>query len=43
MGFPNEEITEALKAQKYDEVMATYLLLGRKASEVRRSTAFISE
>uniref|UniRef100_A0A8C2FVV1 non-specific serine/threonine protein kinase n=1 Tax=Cyprinus carpio TaxID=7962 RepID=A0A8C2FVV1_CYPCA len=27
MGFPKDEITEALVGQKYDEVMATYLLL----------------
>ena len=27
MGFTMDEITEALKANKYDEVMATYLLL----------------
>uniref|UniRef100_A0A8C6KMN0 non-specific serine/threonine protein kinase n=1 Tax=Nothobranchius furzeri TaxID=105023 RepID=A0A8C6KMN0_NOTFU len=30
MGFPKDEITESLQSQKYDEVMATYLLLGRK-------------
>uniref|UniRef100_A0AAR2LEG5 non-specific serine/threonine protein kinase n=1 Tax=Pygocentrus nattereri TaxID=42514 RepID=A0AAR2LEG5_PYGNA len=34
MGFPKDEITEALVGQKYDEVMATYLLLGRKTPEV---------
>ncbi|KAK3507369.1 hypothetical protein QTP70_014810 [Hemibagrus guttatus] len=34
MGFPKDEITEALKGQKYDEVMATYLLLGRKPPEI---------
>lgn len=34
MGFPKDEITEALVGQKYDEVMATYLLLGRKPPEV---------
>lgn len=34
MGFPKDEITEALQGQKYDDVMATYLLLGRKAAEV---------
>ncbi|KAF5895635.1 serine/threonine-protein kinase MARK1-like isoform X2, partial [Clarias magur] len=34
MGFPKDEITEALKGQKYDDIMATYLLLGRKPSEV---------
>uniref|UniRef100_A0AAQ4PV93 non-specific serine/threonine protein kinase n=1 Tax=Gasterosteus aculeatus aculeatus TaxID=481459 RepID=A0AAQ4PV93_GASAC len=33
MGFPNDEISESLKGQKFDEVMATYLLLGRKAPE----------
>uniref|UniRef100_A0AAX7VE44 non-specific serine/threonine protein kinase n=1 Tax=Astatotilapia calliptera TaxID=8154 RepID=A0AAX7VE44_ASTCA len=34
MGFPKDEITDSLQNQKYDEVMATYLLLGRKAPEV---------
>uniref|UniRef100_A0A671YL13 MAP/microtubule affinity-regulating kinase 3 n=1 Tax=Sparus aurata TaxID=8175 RepID=A0A671YL13_SPAAU len=33
MGFPKDEITDSLQAQKYDDVMATYLLLGRKAPE----------
>uniref|UniRef100_W5KAY2 non-specific serine/threonine protein kinase n=1 Tax=Astyanax mexicanus TaxID=7994 RepID=W5KAY2_ASTMX len=34
MGFPKDEINDALVGQKYDEIMATYLLLGRKAPEV---------
>lgn len=34
MGFPKDEITDSLHGQKYDDVMATYLLLGRKAPEV---------
>lgn len=34
MGFPKDEITDSLQNTKYDEVMATYLLLGRKAPEV---------
>uniref|UniRef100_A0A665UF59 non-specific serine/threonine protein kinase n=1 Tax=Echeneis naucrates TaxID=173247 RepID=A0A665UF59_ECHNA len=37
MGFPKDEITESLHSQKYDDVMATYLLLGRKAPEVSAS------
>uniref|UniRef100_A0A4W4EP30 Serine/threonine-protein kinase MARK1 n=1 Tax=Electrophorus electricus TaxID=8005 RepID=A0A4W4EP30_ELEEL len=37
MGFPKDEITEALMGQKYDEVMATYLLLGRKLPEFEGS------
>lgn len=39
MGFSREEIHESLVNQKYDEVMATYLLLGRKPPEV--STVYI--
>uniref|UniRef100_A0A8C9W3Y6 non-specific serine/threonine protein kinase n=1 Tax=Scleropages formosus TaxID=113540 RepID=A0A8C9W3Y6_SCLFO len=31
MGFPKDEITESLVGQKYDEVMATYLLLGSES------------
>uniref|UniRef100_A0A4W3JNT2 MAP/microtubule affinity-regulating kinase 3 n=1 Tax=Callorhinchus milii TaxID=7868 RepID=A0A4W3JNT2_CALMI len=30
MGFTKEEATESLVGQKYDEIMACYLLLGRK-------------
>ncbi|XP_029376570.1 serine/threonine-protein kinase MARK1-like isoform X6 [Echeneis naucrates] len=37
MGFPKDEITESLHSQKYDDVMATYLLLGRKAPEFEGS------
>lgn len=35
MGFSPEEIQESLAKMKYDEITATYLLLGRKSSEVR--------
>lgn len=33
MGFARDEINDALINQKYDEVMATYILLGRKPTE----------
>lgn len=35
MGYNLEEIQESLAKMKYDEITATYLLLGRKASEVQ--------
>lgn len=39
MGFPQEEVKKALEGQKYNEVTAVYLLLGRKPAEVRVFTA----
>uniref|UniRef100_A0A8K9VGN4 non-specific serine/threonine protein kinase n=1 Tax=Oncorhynchus mykiss TaxID=8022 RepID=A0A8K9VGN4_ONCMY len=35
MGYTREEVTESLTRMKYDEITATYLLLGRKSTEVR--------
>ncbi|XP_036013100.1 MAP/microtubule affinity-regulating kinase 3 isoform X13 [Mus musculus] len=35
MGYSQEEIQESLSKMKYDEITATYLLLGRKSAEVR--------
>lgn len=37
MGYTREEIQDSLVGQRYNEVMATYLLLGYKSSEVRAS------
>lgn len=34
MGFPQEEVKKALEGQKYNQVTAVYLLLGRKTTEV---------
>ncbi|XP_067421024.1 serine/threonine-protein kinase MARK1 isoform X4 [Emydura macquarii macquarii] len=42
MGFSREEIRESLVKQKYDEVMATYLLLGRKPPEFEGSESLSS-
>nr|XP_006813817.1 PREDICTED: MAP/microtubule affinity-regulating kinase 3-like isoform X2 [Saccoglossus kowalevskii] len=36
MGYTKKQIEDSLSQNKYDEVMATYLLLGRRKSEVRR-------
>lgn len=38
MGYNLEEIQDSLAKMKYDEIIATYLLLGRKASEVQTLT-----
>uniref|UniRef100_A0A8D3BI37 non-specific serine/threonine protein kinase n=1 Tax=Scophthalmus maximus TaxID=52904 RepID=A0A8D3BI37_SCOMX len=42
MGFPREEVMKALDGQKYNEVTATYLLLGRKPAEVAKVTDTLS-
>ncbi|XP_061083710.1 serine/threonine-protein kinase MARK1 isoform X2 [Conger conger] len=42
MGFPKDEITESLVGQKFDEVMATYLLLGRKPPDFEGSESLSS-
>jgi len=34
MGYNRSEIEESLANAKYDDVFATYLLLGRKSSDV---------
>ncbi|KAM3861664.1 MAP/microtubule affinity-regulating kinase 3-like [Diretmus argenteus] len=37
MGFSREEIQDSLSRMKYDDITATYLLLGRKATEMEVS------
>ncbi|XP_061097387.1 MAP/microtubule affinity-regulating kinase 3-like isoform X3 [Conger conger] len=37
LGYSREEIQESLARMKYDEITATYLLLGRKSSELEAS------
>ncbi|XP_063804603.1 MAP/microtubule affinity-regulating kinase 3 isoform X4 [Pseudophryne corroboree] len=37
MGYSREEIQESLSKMKYDEITATYLLLGRKSTELDAS------
>ncbi|KAG8449278.1 hypothetical protein GDO86_016084 [Hymenochirus boettgeri] len=37
MGYSKEEIQESLSKMKYDEITATYLLLGRKSTELDAS------
>ena len=34
MGYNKSDIEESLKTQKYDDLFATYLLLGRRSSDV---------
>ena len=41
MGYSRKDVEEALLESKYNDVMATYLLLSRKVTEVcRRCYAF---
>ncbi|XP_070712326.1 serine/threonine-protein kinase MARK1 [Pempheris klunzingeri] len=42
MGFSQEEVTKALEGQKYNEVTAVYLLLGRKPAEFEGSESLSS-
>lgn len=34
MGFSRDEIEDSLRIRKYDDVMANYLLLGKRTTEV---------
>ena len=34
MGYSRDEIEESLRQRKYDDVMANYLLLGKRTTEV---------
>lgn len=34
MGYSREEIEDSLKNKKFDDISATYILLGRKPSDV---------
>ncbi|KAF7643243.1 hypothetical protein LDENG_00242870, partial [Lucifuga dentata] len=42
MGYSREEIQDSLSRMKYDDITATYLLLGRKAAEVEVSDSLSS-
>ncbi|XP_044199535.1 serine/threonine-protein kinase MARK1 [Thunnus albacares] len=42
MGFPQDEVMKVLEGQKYNEVTATYLLLGRKPAEFEGSESLSS-
>jgi len=41
MGYSRKEIEESLFQQKYNDIMATYLLLARRGSDVSRITSFV--
>lgn len=34
MGYAKDEIEESLRSRKYDDIMANYLLLGKRTTEV---------
>ncbi|KAI1295511.1 MAP/microtubule affinity-regulating kinase 3 [Halotydeus destructor] len=37
MGHPREDIEESLRAKKYDDIMANYLLLGKRPNDTEQS------
>lgn len=43
MGYSRTEIEDSLKTQKYDDVFATYLLLGRRSTDVRCLTLHLKK
>ncbi|KAI3364698.1 hypothetical protein L3Q82_011480 [Scortum barcoo] len=42
LGYSREEINDSLSKMKYDDITATYLLLGRRAAEVEASESLSS-
>ncbi len=40
MGYSRKEIEDSLSQNKYDDITATYLLLGRRSMEVRVEPQF---
>lgn len=34
MGYTQDEINDSLRSKKYDDIMANYLLLGKRTTEV---------
>jgi len=41
MGYCRKDVEESLMENKYNDVMATYLLLSRKVTEVRQTRLFL--
>jgi hypothetical protein len=41
MGYGREEIEESLRSRKYDDIMANYLLLGKRTTEVSFLTIIV--
>ena len=41
LGYNRADIEDSLKTQKYDDVFATYLLLGRRSTDVSTDVSFL--
>jgi len=42
LGYVRKEVEESLSQKKYNDIMATYLLLGRKNSDVSSSMSKVN-
>jgi len=43
MGHPRADVLDSLRTHKFDDIYASYILLGRKSSDVRKINLTLSQ